>query len=133
MPSDDQAWSSVGQRVGLALVLVNLLVAALGVAAGFAAPAPAHADVVAYLVKVTVRPGYNFANADQAIIYGEGICEKVKHGEGYANIVADVKTDFSTSDQFQAPYLIAQAGGELCPAQIWGLRNSAAGYRPPPA
>jgi hypothetical protein len=29
--------------------------------------------------------------------------------------------------------LISQAVNELCPAQIWQLRNSAAHYRPPPA
>ena len=38
---------------------------------------------------------------------------------------------FSTSDEYQAAYLINQAVGELCPAQIWQLRQSAAGYVPP--
>ena len=32
----------------------------------------AHADEVAYLVNVTVRPGYNFADANAAIAYGRG-------------------------------------------------------------
>jgi hypothetical protein len=32
--------------------------------------APARADQVAYLVNVTVRPGYDFANADDALNYG---------------------------------------------------------------
>ena len=41
------------------------------------APAsPAYADTVAYLVNVTVRPGYNFPNADAAISYGNEICDK---------------------------------------------------------
>lgn len=102
---------------------------ALNAAASMAAPA--HADVTAYLVNVTVRPGYNFANADAAIAYGQGICDKIASGRSYAQIMGDVKSDFATSDEFQASYLITQAANELCPAQIWQLRNSAAGYRPP--
>ncbi|KLO31368.1 membrane protein [Mycolicibacter heraklionensis] len=94
-----------------------------------AAPA-AVADPVAYLVNVTVRPGYNFANADQALDYGNGICDKVAHGRSYAELVGDVKADFATTDDYQGSYLIAQAVNELCPALIWQLRNSAAHYRP---
>jgi hypothetical protein len=99
---------------------------------GAVAMAPAgHADVVAYLVNVTVRPGYNFANADAALAYGHTICDKVAGGRGYPQIMGDVKSDFTTSDEYQASYLITQAVNELCPAQIWALRNSAAGYRTP--
>ncbi|WP_236055901.1 DUF732 domain-containing protein [Mycobacterium sp. SM1] len=92
----------------------------------------AHADAVAYLVNVTVRPGYNFVNAGDALSYGYGICDNVLHGQSYAKLVGDVKADFDTSDEYQASYLISQAVNELCPALIWQLRNSAAGYRPPP-
>lgn len=91
---------------------------------------PAHADAVAYLVNVTVRPGYNFANADAALSYGRGICDAVTGGRSYAAVMGDVKADFATSDEYQASYLITQAVGELCPELIWQLRNSAAGYRP---
>jgi hypothetical protein len=91
----------------------------------------AHADTVAYLVNVTVRPGYSFANADDALAYGHGICDKIASGRQYAQIMGDVKLDFSTADDFQGSYLITQAANELCPAQIWQLRRSAAGYRPP--
>ncbi|KZS84642.1 MULTISPECIES: DUF732 domain-containing protein [Mycobacterium] len=94
------------------------------------APA-AHADAVAYLVNVTVRPGYNFPDAATALAYGNGICEKVRAGERYPQIIAEVKSDFDTSDEYQASYLISQAVGELCPAQIWQLRQTAAGYVPP--
>jgi hypothetical protein len=42
----------------------------MAIAAAFgsltAAAGSAHADEVAYLVNVTVRPGYNFASADAA-------------------------------------------------------------------
>jgi hypothetical protein len=95
------------------------------------APPPAHADAVAYLVNVTVRPGYNFPNSEAALAYGNSICDRVGAGEGYAQIMTEVKNDFGTSDEYQASYLIGQAVGELCPAQIWQLRQSAAGYVPP--
>jgi hypothetical protein len=98
------------------------------------APAPiAQADVVAYLVNVHVRPGYDFPNADAALGYGYGICDKVAAGRTYAQVMSDVAADFATADEYQASYLINQAVNELCPAQIWQLRNSAAHYRPPPA
>jgi hypothetical protein len=92
----------------------------------------AHADAVAYLVNVTVRPGDNFANADAAVSYGNGMCDKVIQGRTYAQVMNDVKADFSTFDEYQASYLITQAVNELCPALIWQLRNSAAHYRPAP-
>jgi hypothetical protein len=103
-----------------------------GVATLASAPC-VRADVTAYLVNVTVRPGYNFANADAALSYGHGICDKVSQGRTYAQLMGDVKSDFNTSDEYQASYLISQAVNELCPALIWQLRNSAAHYRPPPA
>jgi hypothetical protein len=92
----------------------------------------ARADVVAYLVNVHVRPGYNFPNADAALSYGYGICDKVAAGRGFPDVMADVRVDFNTSDDYQASYLISQAVNELCPAQIWQLRNSAAHYQSPP-
>lgn len=88
----------------------------------------ASADAVAYLVNVTVRPVYHFANADHALAYGHGICDKIAQGRPYAQLVGDIKSDFNTSDEFSASYLISQAANELCPALIWQLRNSAAGY-----
>nr|WP_051073930.1 DUF732 domain-containing protein [Mycobacterium sp. JS623] len=92
----------------------------------------ARADVVAYLVNVHVRPGYSFPTANAALGYGYGICDKVSAGRAYAQVMGEVKADFETSDEYQASYLINQAVNELCPAQIWQLRNSAAHYRPPP-
>ena len=47
-------------------------------------------------------------------------------------LVDDIKNDFSTADEFQASYLITQSANELCPAQIWQLRKSAAGYTASP-
>ncbi|MDT5004966.1 MAG: hypothetical protein QOJ24_2142 [Mycobacterium sp.] len=107
----------------------SVAAAALFCAGGVLAGTPsASADAVAYLVNVTVKPGYNFANADQALAYGHGICDKIVAGRPYAQLVGDIKGDFNTNDEFQASYLISQAANELCPAQIWQLRNSAAGY-----
>jgi hypothetical protein len=92
----------------------------------------AHADSVAYLIEVTVRPGYNFGNADDALGNGNQVCDKVSQGRTYADLIGDVKSDFQTADEFQASYLIDKAVNELCPAQIWQLRQSAAHYRPTP-
>jgi uncharacterized protein DUF732 len=102
-------------------------VAALSALALAGAPS-AHADQVAYLVNVTVRPGYNFANADDALAYGYSVCDRVGAKMSYAQLVDEVKRDFNTVDYYQGAYLINQAVNELCPAQIWQLRQSAAGY-----
>jgi Protein of unknown function (DUF732) len=91
----------------------------------------ARADAVAYLVNVTVRPGYNFANADAALAYGGRICDQLAAAQGYPQVMDEVKRDFG-SDEFGASYLITQAVNELCPALIWQLRTSAAHYRPTP-
>lgn len=112
------------------LISVSLATAAVFGSAGLAAVGSARADVVAYLVNVTVRPGYNFANADDALAYGHGICGKVAQNRSYADLVGDVKADFNAADDYQGAYLINQAVNELCPALIWQLRNSAAGYYP---
>jgi Protein of unknown function (DUF732) len=117
-------------RTGLSrTLLAGLTLAAAGVVVAPAAP-HARADAVAYLLNVTVRPGYNFANADHALAYGNGVCDKVEQGRPYAQIVGDIWSDFNTNDEYQASYLITQAVNELCPAQIWQLRTSAAHYRP---
>jgi hypothetical protein len=108
-----------------------LTAAALGAPAVFA-PAAAHADATAYLIGVHVRPGYNFPNADAALGYGYGICDKVAAGQPFGQVMGDVRGDFNTDDDYQASYLISQAVNELCPAQIWQLRKSAAHYQSPP-
>ena len=89
--------------------------------------------MVAYLVNVHMRPGYNFPNADAALSYGYGICDKVAAGRAFPEVMGDVRADFNTADDYQASYLISQAVNELCPAQIWQLRNSAAHYSRRPA
>jgi hypothetical protein len=114
-------------RAGLTLTSVVLVM----IAASNGVPR-AHADAVAYLIEVTVRPGYNFANADEALAYGQRLCDKVARGRTYSDLIGDVRSDFNTNDEFEASYLIDKAINELCPEQIWQLRNSAAPYRPHP-
>jgi hypothetical protein len=95
------------------------------------ATAPAsQADETAYLLNVTVRPGYNFANSQAALDYGYGLCDRMRAGEGFPQLMSLIKSDYNTSDEYQADYLLIQTSQELCPAMIWQLRRSAAGYRP---
>ena len=60
------------------------------------------------------------------------MCDKVSRGEGYAQVMGEVKRDVVPNDEFAANYLVSYAVNLLCPAQIWQLRNSAAHYQPPP-
>lgn len=118
-------------RLPAITTVVTLQALALICTTGSKSP-PAQADTLAYLINVTVRPGYGFANADDAVTYGRGVCDKIGAGRTYADIIGSVKTDSHNPDDYQASYLIAQAVNELCPALIWQLRNSAAHYKPPP-
>lgn len=104
--------------------------AALSAAAVLASAQPANADTVGYLVNVTLRPGYDFPDADAALSYGYGLCDQINSGTKYAQLVNTIKSDFATNDEFQASYLISQAAQELCTTSIWQLRQSAAGYVP---
>lgn len=92
-----------------------------------AAPAPE----VEYLYNVTVRRHYNFPPQTDALKYGQAICDKVSNGDSYAKVMDQVKSDVTPNDEFAANYLVSYAVNLLCPAQIWQLRNSAGGYRPP--
>ena len=94
----------------------------------YAAPAPE----VEYVYDVMVRRHYNFSNPNEAVDYGHGICDEVGRGEGYAQVMGDVKNDIRPNDEFAANYLVSYAVNLLCPAQIWQLRNSADHYQPPP-
>ena len=86
---------------------------------------------VDYLYNVTVRRHYTFPNND-ALGYGHGICDKVTGGESFAEVMGNVKSDVTPNDEYAANYLISYADSQFCPEQIWQLRNSAAGYQPPP-
>jgi uncharacterized protein DUF732 len=124
-------FSSVKRRTPLvALIVASIFI---GVAAQTSAPL-AHAvpgPEVEYTYDVMVRRHYDFPNND-AIGYGYGICDKFTSGEGYPQVMGEVKGDVLPNDEFAANYLVSNAVGILCPAQIWQLRNSAAGYQPPP-
>jgi hypothetical protein len=70
----------VARRIGS---FAWVAVAALSVLPVLTAP-PSRADEIGYLVNVTVRPGYNFPNADAAVAYGRGICDKIASGRSRA-------------------------------------------------
>jgi Protein of unknown function (DUF732) len=119
----------MGRRVSV----VALLFAA--VAVGLAPPAltsrahAAPAPEVEYLYNVAIRRHYDFPDND-AVGYGHRICDKVAHGQSYGQVMSDVKSDVTPSDEFAANYLVSYAVNLLCPDQIWQLRNSAAHYIP---
>ena len=91
-----------------------------------AAPAPE----VEFTYDVIVRRHFDFPGND-AIGYGHGICEKEVNNVGYPQVMADARRDLWPNDEQSANYVVSYAVGLLCPAQIWQLRNSAAGYRAP--
>jgi hypothetical protein len=115
-------------------LLVLLIVAAAAVGGLVLTPPPrahaAPAPETEYVYDVVVRRHYGFPNND-ALSYGHGICDKVGRGEGYGQVMGDVKSDVTPSDEFAANYLVSYAVNLLCPELIWQLRNSAAGYQPP--
>ncbi|WP_082964774.1 DUF732 domain-containing protein [Mycobacterium sp. E796] len=114
--------------------LAAVMVAAAAVGGAATPPPRAHAapaPEVEYMYDVAVRRHYNFPNND-AVGYGYGICDKVRRGDGYGQVMGDVKSSVTPNDEFAANYLVSYAVNLLCPELIWQLRNSAAGYRPPP-
>ena len=89
------------------------------------------APEVVYVYDVMVRRQYNFANPEDALSHGHSICDKVSQGVTYARVMDDVRSDVIPNDEFAVNYLVSYSVELLCPDQIWRLRNSAAGYRPP--
>lgn len=116
------------------LVGVIGAVAVGGTTLALAVPAQAKpAPEVEYLYNVMTarRQNFNFPGPTEALNYGYGICDKVSRGDGYAQVLGDVKNEVAAGNEFTANYLISYAVEYLCPAQLWQLRNSAANYRPP--
>jgi opacity protein-like surface antigen len=113
--------------------ITTMVAAAAALCAAVAAAPAGHADTVAYLVNVAVQPVYGFNGPDSALAYGYGICDKVRANQTYTQLIAGVRGDITLPDEYKAAYLINQAVNELCPDQIWQLRNSAVHYRPAPA
>lgn len=113
----------------LVRVLSVGLMSGLVSAGGLAAAQTANADEVGFLVNVFQMRAFNFPNAEATIAYGQTICMRVEGKVSYVDLINQVKAELNTSE-FLAGYLISQAAEELCPAQIWQLRQSAAGYKP---
>lgn len=100
----------------------------VGTPVASAKPAPE----VEYTYDVLVRRHFDFPGND-ALGYGYRICDDVARAVPYAALLERVKADVSPNDEQSATYVVSNAVDILCPAQTWALRNSAAGYRPPPA
>jgi hypothetical protein len=110
--------------------LATAVLAGSAAAAALSVAPVAQADQIGYLINVTVRPTYNFPNAQAALDYGYGLCDRIASRASYTDMAAQIKNDFNTNDEFTVSYLLSQSAQELCPAQTWQLRQSAAGYRP---
>ncbi|ASW94586.1 MULTISPECIES: DUF732 domain-containing protein [Mycobacterium] len=117
-------WKSLAALIAGAVAIAGLLLSSPPRV--HAAPAPE----VEYVYDVVVRRHYGFPDND-ALGYGHGICDKVGRGEGYGQVMGEVKSDVTPNDEFAANYLVSYAVNLLCPELIWQLRNSAAGYQPP--
>ncbi|KAA8946922.1 DUF732 domain-containing protein [Mycobacterium sp.] len=117
----------------LAAASLPAFVAATGALAVLLCPAAqaVPSPEVDYLYNVAVRRHYDFPDGD-AIGYGRGICDKVSSGQSFDQVMSSVKRDVIPNDEFAANYLVSYAVSLFCPEQIWQLRNSAAGYQPPP-
>jgi hypothetical protein len=116
-------------------IVLPVLLLALTTAGGLTQPAAPRANAapapeVEYVYDVAVRRHYNFPNND-AVGYGHGICDKVTQGEGYPQVMSEVKSDVTPNDEASANYLVSYAVNLLCPEQIWQLRHTAANYQPP--
>ncbi|MCH9642987.1 MAG: DUF732 domain-containing protein [Actinomycetia bacterium] len=96
---------------------------------GLAGAQTASADDLGYLVNIFQVRGINFPDPGAAVAYGQTICMRVGGDMSYVELMNQVKAEVGLSE-FLAGYLISQAAEELCPEQIWQLRNSAAGYTP---
>jgi hypothetical protein len=70
--------------------------------------------------------------ATAPLAHRQYVCDKVSGGPTYTPITADVTSDFTTGDEYQASHRIDKAVNELCPAHIWQLCNTAAHQQPPP-
>jgi Protein of unknown function (DUF732) len=125
--------SASGQsKIGKSLVPVIVAATVIGgVPLALAAQAGANPDPrVEYVYDVVARRHYGFPNGD-ALAEGNGICDKVRRGEGYGQVMGEVKSEVTPSDEFAVNYLVSYAVQLLCPDLMWQLRNSAGGYRPP--
>jgi len=114
---------------------VALLAVTAGVAGAVIVAAPiarsAPSPEIEYLYDVEARRQFAFPANTDPVSYGHAICDKVGSGEGYAQLITDIRGDVQPSDEPAANYLLSYAVNLLCPERIPDLRHSAAGYQPP--
>jgi hypothetical protein len=108
-------------------IILALVVAGIGAPSAHAAPNPE----TEFLYDVSVRRQYHFPNNDP-VGYGHIVCDKVRGGEGYGQVMGDVRGEVTPNDESATNYLVSYAVNLLCPEMIWQLRKSAGGYQPPP-
>ncbi|MGD9618693.1 MAG: DUF732 domain-containing protein [Mycolicibacterium sp.] len=113
----------------LVRVLSAGLMSGLVSVGGLVGAQSAGADDLGFLVNVFQMNAFPFPNADTTLAYGRSICTRVETKMSYAELIGQVRAELQTNE-FLAGYLISQAAEELCPEQIWQLRQSAAGYKP---
>lgn len=122
----------IRMRRGTPTIVMMLAATMIGATVG--GPAPVAHAVPAPEVEYThgrrVSTALRVSEQD-AVGYGYGIGDKVRNGEGYPQIMAEVKNGIRPNAETAANYLVSNAVGILCPALIWQLRNSAANYQPP--
>lgn len=128
--ANDVSTRTFARRIRRRVIAVVAVVMTVPSSVGFALATPARADALGYLVNVTMRPGYQFADADAALAYGYQLCDQTRTGTSYPDLMRGVRSDLATEDEFQASYLIGQAIDQLCPSELWLLRHSAGGYTP---
>jgi hypothetical protein len=80
-----------------------------------AAVAVSRADVIAYLVNVTTEASSDVANVDDALRVGQDVGDEAIQSRALSLIATDVKTDFSTADEYQAFCPVSQAVNQLSP------------------
>jgi hypothetical protein len=114
---------SIQSDTSRAILWLLALIGLFGVAVSVAPHA--RADAVAYVVNVTMRPGYNFPNADAALAYGHNVCDKVTAGSTYSQIMQG-----ALRHPRRVPGLVSDhSGGQrIVSGLVWQLRNSAAHY-----
>ncbi len=97
-------------------------------AAPYAQATPDRTFQYLYVVK-THR--YYFGNDADALAFGWGACDKMAAGVGYAQLVRETRFELN-ADEGDANFLVGTAAGMLCQENIYQLRKSAEGYKPPP-
>jgi hypothetical protein len=125
--SRDRSPRRVRQQCCTAIALAAIVLTASGTSVlptpdALAAPNPE----LEFLYDVSVRRQYAFPNNDP-VGYGHSICDELRSGKSYKQIMSEVAHGVAPNDEFAVNYLVSNAVNLLCPELISQLRTSAAG------